>query len=177
MITLITGATHTGKTLLARELALGTGVSCLSLDLLKMGLIRSGFTDLTPYDDDELEGLMWPIVSEMIRTAGENGRDLIVEGGYIPENWQQTFKDAELKGIKAFCIVMTKGYIETNFDEIVQHANAIESRMDDSDLSASALVCENERYGAMCENGAFTPLLVDRKHDVRALAAKVIESW
>lgn len=59
MVTLTTGATHTGKTLIARELAKRTGAPCPSLDLLRMGLIRSGFADLTPYDDEKPEGLMW----------------------------------------------------------------------------------------------------------------------
>lgn len=59
MIILIAGASHTGKTLLASRLIVkyvyqGRVYSCLSLDLLKMGLIRSGNTALTPYDDEKL---------------------------------------------------------------------------------------------------------------------------
>ena len=59
MIILIAGASHTGKTLLASRLIekyvyQGRVYSCLSLDLLKMGLIRSGNTALTPYDDEKL---------------------------------------------------------------------------------------------------------------------------
>lgn len=59
MIILIAGASHTGKTLMASRLIVkyvyqGRVYSCLSLDLLKMGLIRSGNTALTPYDDEKL---------------------------------------------------------------------------------------------------------------------------
>lgn len=59
MIILISGASHTGKTLMASRLIekyvyQGRVYSCLSLDLLKMGLIRSGNTALTPYDDEKL---------------------------------------------------------------------------------------------------------------------------
>lgn len=59
MIILIAGASHTGKTLMASRLIekyvyQGRVYSCLSLDLLKMGLIRSGNTALTPYDDEKL---------------------------------------------------------------------------------------------------------------------------
>ncbi len=66
MIILIGGSTHTGKTLLAQKLIEKYHYPCMSLDHLKMGLIRSGLTDLTPDDDDKLTGLLWPIVKNMI---------------------------------------------------------------------------------------------------------------
>ena len=84
MVLLITGASHTGKTLLAQRLLQTYRCPCLSMDLLKMGLIRSGNTRLTPEDDQELESYLWPIVREIIKTAIENRQDLIVEGCYVP---------------------------------------------------------------------------------------------
>lgn len=48
MIILITGASHTGKTLLAQKLLEKYHYPYLSIDHLKMGLIRSGKTALTP---------------------------------------------------------------------------------------------------------------------------------
>ena len=57
MVLLITGASHTGKTLLAQRLLQTYRYPCLSMDLLKMGLIRSGNTRLTPEDDQELEAV------------------------------------------------------------------------------------------------------------------------
>ncbi len=68
MIILITGASHTGKTLLAQRLMEKYKVPYLSIDHLKMGLIRSKNTDLTPEDDEELTGYLWPIVREMVKT-------------------------------------------------------------------------------------------------------------
>ena len=59
MITLISGTSHTGKTALAQRLLEQHGWPYLSLDHLKMGLIRSGYTDLTVEQDDELTALMW----------------------------------------------------------------------------------------------------------------------
>ena len=50
MITLITGASHCGKTYLAQKLLEKDNTPYLSIDHLKMGLIRSGNTDLTPED-------------------------------------------------------------------------------------------------------------------------------
>ena len=87
MIILITGASHTGKTLLAQKMLEKYNYPYLSIDHLKMGLICSGNTDLTPEDDDELIVYLWPIIREMIKTAIENNQNLIVEGCYIPFGW------------------------------------------------------------------------------------------
>ena len=62
MIILLTGATHTGKTALAQKLLEKYKIPYLSIDHLKMGLIRSGCTNLTPEDDDALTEYLWPIV-------------------------------------------------------------------------------------------------------------------
>lgn len=48
MIWLLTGASHTGKTALALRILAARPRLSLSLDLLKMGLIRGGLTALTP---------------------------------------------------------------------------------------------------------------------------------
>ena len=73
MVILITGASHTGKTALAQRLIGQYGYACLSIDHLKMGLIRSGNTCLTPLSDDEaLTEYLWPIVRETVKTAIEN---------------------------------------------------------------------------------------------------------
>ena len=72
MVVLITGASHTGKTLLAQKLLEKYRCSVLSIDLLKMGLIRSKNTDLTPKDDEELGFYLWKIVKEIVKTAIEN---------------------------------------------------------------------------------------------------------
>ena len=65
-----------------------------------MGLIRSGNTELTPMDDNELTEYLWPIVREMIKTAIENNQNLIVEGCYIQFDWQQDFDSKYLESIK-----------------------------------------------------------------------------
>ena len=89
MIVLITGASHTGKTALAQRLLEKYKIPYFSIDHLKMGLIRSGRTVLTPEDDDALTNYLWPIVREMIKTVVENGQSLIIEGCYIPFDWQK----------------------------------------------------------------------------------------
>ena len=90
---------HTGKTLLAQKLLEKYKYSVLSIDLLKMGLIRSKNTDLTPEDDEKLEFYLWKIVKEIVKTAIENKQNLIVEGCYIPFMWKQDFTEEYLKDI------------------------------------------------------------------------------
>ena len=81
MIVLIMGASHTGKTVLAQKLLEKYKYPYLSIDHLKMGLIRSGHTELTPLSADaDLTEYLWPIVREIIKTAIENGQNLTVEG-------------------------------------------------------------------------------------------------
>ena len=150
MVILIGGASHTGKTLLAQRLLEKYHYPYLSIDHLKMGLIRSGNTDLTVMDDDRLTDDLWPIVREMVKTAIENGQNLIVEGCYIPFHWKQDFTEEYLKGIRYCCLIMTRQYIESHFEDIRNHANAIEERLDDSGLSAEQLITENESNWAQC---------------------------
>ncbi len=143
MIILIAGATHTGKTLLAQRLLERYKYPYLSLDHLKMGLIRSGNTELAPLDDDELTPYLWNIALEIIKTAVENKQDLIIEGCYIPFDWKNSFTDEYLKNIKYICLIMTEDYIKKHFDLIKSNANAIEKRLDDSALCKEELIKEN----------------------------------
>jgi gluconate kinase len=165
MVILIGGASHTGKTLLAQKLLEQYHYPYLSIDHLKMGLIRSGNTDLTPMDDRELAAYLWPIVREMVKTAIENGQNLIVEGCYIPFDWQRDFAEEYRKQIRYCCLIMTRPYIEAHFDRIKSHANAIEKRLDDSGLSAEALIEENESNLAQCKANQCAYILIDEEYE------------
>lgn len=149
MIILITGASHTGKTLLAQRLLERLHFPYLSMDHLKMGLIRSGQTDLTPYDDKELTPYLWSIVREMIKTAIENGQNMIVEGCYIPFDWEKDLAQEYLKEIRYVCLVMSEGYIEEHFSHIRDNANVIENRLCD-DYSKEAAIRDNLEYQRSC---------------------------
>lgn len=115
MIILITGASHTGKTVLAQKLLEKYKYPYLSIDHLKMGLIRSHYTHLTVQDDYKLEGYLWPIVREIIKTAIENKQNLIIEGCYIPFCWNEDFSQEYLKEIRYYCLVMSQKYIQQHF--------------------------------------------------------------
>ena len=151
MIILITGASHTGKTALAQRLLEQYHYPYLSIDHLKMGLIRSGQTTLTPMDDDKLTAYLWPIVREMIKTALENRQNLIVEGCYIPFDWQMDFSAEELENIRYYCLVMSEQYIREHFDDIRRYANVIEQRLFDDDCTAEWLIEENAAVLRGCQ--------------------------
>ena len=146
MIILITGASHTGKTLLAQRLFEKFKYPYLSIDHLKMGLIRNGNTSLTIEDDDALTDYLWPIVREMIKTAIENRQHLIIEGCYIPFDWRNDFDEYYLPSIQFVCLAMTDKYIETHFDEIKSHSSDIESRLNNNYCTIGSLKEDNRKY-------------------------------
>ena len=162
MVILIAGASHTGKTLLAQRLLEKCHYPYLSIDHLKMGLIRSGNTGLTPMDDDKLTDYLWPIVREMVKTAIENRQNLVVEGCYVPFDWEKDFSPEYLCQIRYCCLIMSREYIEAHFGDIQSHGSDIEHRLDDSDLSKTSLIAENEENLRLCrKNGLKYILLKD----------------
>ena len=164
MIVLISGTTHTGKTALAQRLLEQHGWPNMSLDHLKMGLIRSGYTSLTVEDDDALTALMWPIVREMIKTAIENGQHLIIEGCYLPFDWRRDFGEAYLPHIRFVCLVMTEAYLRAHFDDVRRYANAVEHRVGPDDLDVEALIRDNAANLAQCRKHGCEVILIDGEY-------------
>jgi len=164
MIILITGASHTGKTYLAQKLLEKYQYPYLSIDHLKMGLIRSGNTDLTPLSkDDELTAYLWPITCEIIKTAIENKQNLIVEGCYIPQDWKASFKGEYLNDIVCYCLVMSEKYIRNHFDDILKYADILEKRLDD-DCNIESVVEDNLYYLAFAQKSNVKLILIDNEY-------------
>ena len=166
MILLITGASHVGKTALAQRLLKKYQYPYLSIDHLKMGLIRSGNTDLTPMSDDkELTAYLWPVVREMIKTAIENKQNLIVEGCYIPFDWQKDFDAEYLENIKYYCLVMSEEYIKNHFADIKAYANVIEARIDD-DCTIESVLADNAQILALAQKHNANYILIEDKYEI-----------
>ena len=167
MIILITGASHTGKTALAQQLLEKYKYPYLSIDHLKMGLIRSGNTKLTPISDDsDLTSYLWPIVREMIKTAVENKQHLIVEGCYIPFDWQKDFDSEYLENIKYFCLVMSEEYIRNHFADIEKYANTIENRLDDEWCTMESVLADNKEMLSLALKHNVNHILIDDKYEI-----------
>ncbi len=167
MILLITGASHTGKTLLAQKLLEKYKYPYVSIDHLKMGLIRSGNTELTPMSDDkELTAYLWPIVREMIKTAVENKQNLIVEGCYIPFDWQKDFTSEYLEHMRYYCLVMSEGYIRNHFADIRGYANVIEDRLDDEWCTLESVLADNAEMLELAQKYGANYILIDEEYEV-----------
>ena len=166
MIILITGASHVGKTALAQKLLQKYNYPYLSIDHLKMGLIRSGNTELTPLSDNsELTSYLWPIVREMVKTAIENKQNLIVEGCYIPFGWADDFDKEYLENIRYYCLVMSENYIMNHYDDIKAYANIIESRLDD-DCTLESVLKDNAEILSLVQKHNLNYILIDDKYEI-----------
>lgn len=167
MIILITGASHTGKTVLSQKLMLKYKYPYLSIDHLKMGLIRSGNTKLTAMSDDsDLTAYLWPIVREIIKTAIENEQNLIVEGCYIPFDWSKDFNKDYLKNIRYYCLVMSEDYIRNNFSDIKKYANVIEKRLDDESCTLDSVIEDNAKILCLAKEHKENYILINDKYEV-----------
>ena len=166
MIILITGASHTGKTVLAQKLLGKYKYPYLSIDHLKMGLIRSGNTELTPMSEDKkLTEYLWPIVREMIKTAIENKQNLIVEGCYIPFDWQKDFNSEYLENIRYYCLVMSEKYIKNHFADIKKYANVIENRIDD-ECTMESVLSDNADVLSLAKEYGVNYILIEDAYEI-----------
>lgn len=166
MIVLITGASHTGKTALAQRLMEKYKIPYFSIDHLKMGLIRSVRTVLTPEDDDALTNYLWPIVREMIKTVVENGQSLIIEGCYIPFDWQKDFESKYLEHIRYYCLAMSRDYIINHYSDIKGCSNVIEKRLDDDSCTMETLLRDNVRFLELAQEHNVNYVLIDDKYEI-----------
>ena len=165
MVILISGTTHTGKTALSQRLMEKYKIPYFSIDHLKMGLIRSGKTSLTVNDDEELTPYLWSIIKEMIKTVIENKQNIIIEGCYIPFDWQKDFDESYLQEIKFYCLIMTAEYIENNFSEILKFENVIENRIT-TDISHADLIADNYQNLQLCKKYGLKYILIDKDYGI-----------
>ena len=167
MIILITGASHTGKTALAQQLLEKYKYPYLSIDHLKMGLILSGNTELTPMDDDaDLTAYLWPIVCEIVKTAIENEQNLIVEGCYIPFDWSKDFEKEYLDNIRYYCLVMSEVYIKNHFADIKRYANIIETRVDNEWCTLESVLADNAQVLKLAREHKVNYVLIDDQYEI-----------
>ena len=167
MVVLIAGPSHAGKTLLAQQLLEKYDFPYLSIDHLKMGLIRSGHTQLTPMSDDQaLTDYLWPIVREMVKTAIENRQNLIVEGCYIPFDWKKDFSQEYLDHIRYVCLVMSERYIQNHFPDIKAYASVVEARLDDTDCTVENLLRDNRQVWEQVRKHGVNYILIDEAYEI-----------
>ena len=100
----------------------------------------------------------------MIKTAIENGQDLIVEGCYIPFDWQQDFPAEYRPHIRYICLVMSEGYIRRHYREIKEYASVAEQRLDDSACTLDTLLRDNAQTREACRRYGLEPVLIEQEY-------------
>lgn len=166
MVILIAGTSHTGKTYLAQKLLEKYKYPYISIDHLKMGLIRSKYTNISVEDDENLEEYLWPIVREIIKTNIENNQNIIIEGVYIPFNFKDDFSEEYLKNIKYVCLIMTEKYIKNNIENILKYEDVIESRLNKENINIDEFIAENKYNLDMCKKYGCNYILIDDEYDI-----------
>lgn len=165
MVVLIAGSSHTGKTLLAQKLLEKYKYPYLSIDHLKMGLIRSNNTELAVDEDKKLTNYLWRIVKEIIKTNIENKQNIIIEGCYIPFDWKKDFSEEYLEEIKYICLIMTEEYIKNNSENISKYGNVIENRKE-AMINFIELIKDNKYNLQMCKKYNNRYILIDNSYPV-----------
>lgn len=169
-VLLIGGTSHTGKTNLAQKLMDKYGYPYLSIDHIKMGFIRSGYTDISVEEDDKLTDYLWPVIKEMIKTVIENNQKIIIEGCYIPYDWKDSFTEEYLKEIQCFYLIMSEKYIDNHFEDIRKYGSVIEDRGDDEDCTIDSIKKGNMECLAMCKKYGCDYQLIDEKYEIDDLS-------
>ena len=131
-----------------------------------MGLIRCNFTTISVSDDAKLTQFLWPLVKEIIKTAIENNQNLIIEGCYIPFDWEKDFSKEHLTQIKYYCLIMSKDYIQKHFSDILANESIVEQRLTSGDLVQGNLIKENESNLQMCKKYGLNYILIDTEYKV-----------
>lgn len=156
---------HTGKTLLAQKLLEKYKYPYLSIDHVKMGLIRSNNTELAVDEDEKLTNYLWRIVKEIIKTNIENKQNIIIEGCYIPFDWKKDFSEEYLKEIEYICLIMTEEYIKNNSENISKYGNVIENRKE-AMINFVELIKDNKYNLEMCKKYNNRYILIDNSYPV-----------
>ena len=155
MVILIGGVSCTGKTIMAQKLLEKYKIPYLSIDHIKMGLIRgSKYCDFTATDsDDELTNKLWPIVKGIIMTNIENGQHIIIEGCYLPPEHIRDFEEKYLEKIIALYIGFSTNYLKKNFESgIIEHRSVIEKKDYDDYMNQDNFIKLHSQTKEACKN-------------------------
>ena len=114
--------------------------------------------------DESLTDHLWPIISEIFKTAIENNQNLIVEDCYIPFDWEKDFDGRYLPHIRYDCLIMQEDYIRAHYRDILTHAHAIETRKEPSP-EMEELIRDNRENLMLCKRYGCRYLLTGHGYD------------
>ena len=177
MVILIGGVSCTGKTAMAQKLLETYKIPYLSIDHIKMGLIRGNQTcDFKVTDSDEdITVKLWPIVKEIVMTAIENNQHLIIEGCYIPTNCLESFESEYVNEIISFFIGFSEHYLSNNFESgIIEHLHVIENKVLDDYIHLDNFIKFHAALKESCTKNHATYFEIDNDYLVET---KAIYQW
>jgi 2-phosphoglycerate kinase len=154
MVILIGGVSCTGKTVMAQNLLEKYKIPYLSIDHVKMGLIRgSKYCDFSATDDDvELSYKLWPIVKGIVMTNIENRQHIIIEGCYLPPEHIRDFEPEYLEQIIPLYIGFSRDYLQKYFDSgIIEHRSEIEQKDCDDYMNQDNFIKLHSRMKELCK--------------------------
>ncbi len=154
MVILIGGASCTGKTTMAQTLLEKYQMPYLSIDHVKMGLIRGNrYCDFSPEDPEEqVTEKLWPIVKGIIMTNIENDQNIIIEGCYLPTDKVLDFEEEYKRHIIPFYIGFSKQYIVNNFDSgILAHRSETEYKDIDNHMTQIYFIDAHNKQKERCK--------------------------
>lgn len=155
MVILLGGVSCTGKTVMAQRLLEKYKVPYLSIDHIKMGLIRGNkYCHFSATDsDNEITSKLWPVIKGIIMTNIENGQHIIIEGCYLPPEQIWDFEPDYLKQIISLYIGFSKHYIEKNYTSgIIKHMSKIEQRICDDYINQDDFIKLHSQLKELCWN-------------------------
>jgi 2-phosphoglycerate kinase len=154
MVILIGGVSCSGKTLMAQRLLEKYKIPYLSIDHLKMGLIRGNkYCDFKATDSDaSITDKLWPVIKGIIMTNIENNQHIIIEGCYIPPEQVKDFAPEYMSQIIPFYIGFSKNYIEEHMiTGIIEHRSEIELKDYDDYMNQENFIAMHTRLKEQCE--------------------------
>jgi len=91
---------------------------------------------------------------------------LIVEGCYIPFDWEKDFEQEYLDNIRYYCLVMSEEYIRNHFADIKKYANVIENRLDDEWRTMENVLLENTQMLEFAKKYNVNYILINDKYEI-----------
>ena len=144
----------------------------LSIDWLKMGLIRSGMCPYNVGEDERLTEYLWPVVRNMMMTVVENRQKLIIEGCYVPSSWRNDFDSRYLSHIRGITLIMSEDYIRKHERQIRDFASCSEKRICD-DVDTDRLIEDNLRLLEEAQRLSAPYFLIDDEYPSAAHMAQI----
>jgi putative acetyltransferase len=169
MVILIGGASCTGKTTMAQRLLEKYHIPYLSIDHIKMGLIRGNrYCDFTAEDpDDEITEKLWPVIRGIIMTNIENDQNIIIEGCYLPTDRVLDFEEQYRRHIIPIYIGFSEQYIMNNFNsKILAHRSETEYKEIDDYMTQKNFINAHITQKARCMKDDKTYFEIDSEYEL-----------